>query len=396
MRILYITPQLPYPPISGGRIKTNSSIKALIELGVDVILISFLESLSEKKYISHLKQMGINKVITVYNREIGERSRKKQLLRIVKSIFGEKPYGILRYYDKTMEYEICHILSKHKVDVVWVNLASMIQYLPKKFQGLKIYEGHDIDSQLYKEAFLKGVFWHLKLLHFLEWIKYFFYEKKYLKNFDRVFCISDTDKKILATIIPDNKLTVLSPAIELKHRSISTPKEPNTLLFVGTLFWYPNKDGITWFLREVFPLIKAKIPSIKLWIIGKYSPNFKPVQMEGVKFLGFVDNIESYMNRAQVFIVPIRYGTGVRIKILEAMSWGIPVVTTSEGAIGLEVKDGRELLIAKNEKEFAEKISILTKDKQLKEKLLENSTKFLIKNYSKEKLLEVINRILSN
>lgn len=394
MKILYITPQLPYPPISGGRIKTLSTIRALINLGYSVILFSFIENENERKYISDLKRLGISKIITVHNKEISEKSRLKQLLRIIKSFFTHKPYGVLRYSNKELSLEISKFLKNNEIDIFWVNFLYMAQYLPINFKGLKVLESHDVESELYKSGFKKGMYIHLRLLHLYEWTKYSIYEKIIYKKFKIIFCMSNRDKNLLEKITGRNDIIVLPPDIKLKKTN-QIEKKQNTLLFTGALFWYPNRDGITWFIKKVFPLIIKKIPTIKLWVIGKYSPNFKPIRLDGIEYLGFIEEIKPYMEKAMVLIAPIRYGTGLRIKIIEAMSYGLPVVTTAEGANGLDVTDGQELFIAKNEKEFADKTIELLRNRYLQEKLVKNAYNFLSENYSCKNLIESLS-VLKN
>lgn len=396
MKILYLTPQLPFPPISGGRIKLLSTVKALVSLGHEVTLFSLFEKKEDLKYLNDLKKIGIKKIHTFYNREIGQRSISKRAARFITSFLSTKPYSMLRYFNKQMKREIETFLQNNHLDVLWIGSTDMACYLPETFSGLKFLETLDCLSGMYKEAVLKTGNIKSALFYLYEWFKYYLYEKSVFQKFDKIFAVCERDRQLFTKITNGKKIDILPPVIENK-KLMKIKKEDNTLLFAGTLFWHPNRDGTMWFLKKVYPKIQEKKPGIKLWIIGPYLPNFKPIELKGVEYLGpkSPQEVEYFMNRASVFICPITYGTAIRVKILKAMSCGIPVISTVDGAKGLDLSDGKELLIAYTADEFIQKTIRLLKDNKLRQRLIKNGRKFIKENYSEEKLRKAISRVNS-
>lgn len=393
--LIYITPQIPYPPTSGGKIKTLSTLKILIRLGYSIILFSLIENKDEIKYVQYLKKIGIEKVFFFPNKEVLDRNLFKRVVRFLKSIFTIYPYGVLRYFNADLNKGIKEFLKNNSVHIFWANYAYMAQYLPNNLKIIKILESHDVDSFLYKSAFISATQKQQKLYFLFEWVKFSIYERIVFKRFNKIFSISYKDKILLTNLIDKKNIVILPAAVENKKK-LDIKRCNKILLFIGSLSWYPNQDGILWFINKVYPTIKQTIPQIRLWIIGKYPKNFNKVNSNGINFLGFVTNLEFYIQKACIFIAPIRYGTGIRYKILEAMAYGIPVVTTKVGAEGIKVKNYKELLIVNSEKKFAQKVIYLLKNKKLQNTLINNSKITIMKHYSNRIASNIINKELNN
>lgn len=382
MIILYITQNLPYPQDGGGKIKTFSTISLLKKLGHKVILFCFVDKTERLEYVNQLRNEGFKVEKIVVNSYIsGYRPRIFKILKFIQSFFSLKPFSIFKYYKKEMESAVDEFIIRNKIDCLWIDHLSMAQYLPRSYSGLKILELHNIDSLFFKRMMLEDTFLYQKIFAFIEWIKFSIYEKNTYPTFTKIYSISEFDKNIIQKIYKINT-EVLPLVIKPDDKKTSSEKMENTIAYVGNLCWYPNKDGIYWFLDKVYPLILKRISNIQFLVIGNFPQrNIFPKQ-RNVKFLGYKKNIESYLTKIKVFVVPIRYGSGLRIKILKAMSWGLPIVSTYEAAEGLNVTDGKEILLARDEVELAEKIILLFRERKLRENLIKNSTRFLLRNYS--------------
>lgn len=388
MTILYITQALPHPQDGGGKNKTFSTILMLKKMGHKVILFSFVDSKTKLKYAVNLKNMGLRIEKTLVNPYIsGHQTKLKKLIKIYRSIFSLKPFSIYKYYQEKMNKKIKEFVSREKVDCIWIDQLSMSQYLPCNYKGLKILETQNMDSLFFKQIVFKDFMLSQRIFALSEWIKFSLYERIMFPKFSRIFTISIIEKNLLQKKYQRIKLDVLPPGIKLISPKNTKNKASFTILYIGNLCWYPNKDGMKWFLEKIYPLIQDKT-FVNLLVIGKLPKGDIFTNSNGVKFLGFVKDINPYMKNAQVFIAPIRYGTGIRIKILDAISYGLPIVTTTEGANGLDVKNGKELLIAKDEKEFADKTIELLGNDTLQKKLVKNAYRFLKTNYSYKNLMD--------
>jgi glycosyltransferase involved in cell wall biosynthesis len=238
----------------------------------------------------------------------------------------------------------------------------MAQYLPKNFQGKKILQIHNIDSLFFKRMVFNDGNILLRIFAANEWLKYIFFQKIYFSKFSLIYTLSQFDKLIAEKITNKNNIRIMS--FNLPKKVIKKVKSKNNiLLFVGSLRWYPNKDGISWFMKDIFPKIKKQIHNLKFWIVGDYPANFKYLNTKDVTFFGQAKNLDRFYSRASLFIAPLRYGSGIKVKIIEAIAYNIPIVTTF---IGVE---GSQKYICKNhnlhivdQKIFAEKtISLLVK-----------------------------------
>ncbi len=346
-KIIFVTTLLPYPPDMGGKIKTLSTLRQLIQKD-DVYLFSFVDKKEDLKHEKAMLKLGIKKCYTVVHPVIAEKHRLVQFKILLNSLLTAKPYSVYKYYSSEMVDIINKILKENKVDILWIDHTIQTQYLPEDFTGIKILETHNFKTNFFKTMFFADnkIFW--KLFSFYEWMKFIFYEPKELKKFDLVYAVSEKEKKELNKYSKNVKMLVpLIPTTgnkaKIKYRK---------LFFVGLLTWYPNKQGIEWFTKNVFGWLKNEIPDITLDIVGDYSPKWQKPVLDGVKYHGYVENIKPFWEQASVFIVPLFYGSGIRIKILEARANRIPVVSTSVGADGLPADIKKNLTIADSKEEF--------------------------------------------
>jgi polysaccharide biosynthesis protein PslH len=167
---------------------------------------------------------------------------------------------------------------------------------------------------------------------------------------------SPTGRKIPDTVIP----ICVDPAATPPDQKITA--QPN-LLFIGGMNWPPNADGVRWFVKEIFPLVRAEIPGATLCVVGKMPPE-DILAVEGVTAPGFVGDLESHWADSRVFIVPLRAGGGMRVKILDAWAHERPVVSTTIGAEGISYHDGVNILIADKPLPFAQKTIQLLRDQR--------------------------------
>jgi glycosyltransferase involved in cell wall biosynthesis len=168
-------------------------------------------------------------------------------------------------------------------------------------------------------------------------------------------------------VIEPAKITVIPTGVDLDFfRPAAEQEEPNTLVFTGSMDWMPNEDGIFYFVEEMLPRIRKQIPNTSLLVVGR-RPSRRLLELarttESVQVTGTVEDIRSYVQRGAVYIVPLRVGSGTRLKIFEAMAMGKAVVSTSIGAEGLPVRQGRDIIIVDSPDEFASAVVGLLQDR---------------------------------
>lgn len=359
MNILYITQLLPYPPDSGGRIKTLSTLRALCKKH-KITIISFVTNDNEQKQAEKLKKVLLcNEILTVVNPLVVEKNLEQQLWVMFKSLFTLKPYALYKFWSNEMSALVLRITRERRFDCYWFDHLSMTQYCPRSHVVPRVLENHNVEHVLYLRhaQHESKLLW--RLFFYLESAKYWLYEKSVAGRFKKILVISNNDRKQAS-----GNSVVYPPAVSGSYFSLKRKPIPNTLLFMGLLTWYPNKQGVLWFIKRVFPIISSRHTNTRLVVVGDKTKRFPVGKNRNIHFTGYVKSVIPYLQNASIFIAPILFGSGVRIKILEAMAAGIPVVSTTIGAEGIQATNNKNICIADTPQEFANSvINLLSNDK---------------------------------
>jgi glycosyltransferase involved in cell wall biosynthesis len=211
------------------------------------------------------------------------------------------------------------------------------------------------------------------------------WEIQLIEKFDKCMTVSDKNKAIMQSINPNLDITVIENGVDIEcYRPLPRNSHNQNFLFTGTMLYVANHDAVLYFYREIFPLIESRMPGCRFFIVGK-GPREEIrnlARYNNVKVTGYVNDVVPYYEESDIFVVPLRAGGGTRLKILEAMALGRPVISTSLGCEGLDVVDGQHLLIADDPKLFAEKTIELIKDRVLYERLVQNARALVENRYS--------------
>jgi glycosyltransferase involved in cell wall biosynthesis len=213
------------------------------------------------------------------------------------------------------------------------------------------------------------------------------YEGRLCREMDAVLAVSDVDRQALVEAGACNdKISVIPIAVSCSNlQPVSRAEASSEILTAGTLFYPPNADGVRWFLREVYPLVKRQMGSARLTVVGPRPPKdivrFAEREADGVKVTGYVPDLRPYFERAALMVVPVRAGSGMRVRILEALARGMPVVTTTLGAEGIDVVPGEHLLMADEPTEFARAVVRLLRDPALCRLLAVNGRRLIEQKY---------------
>jgi glycosyltransferase involved in cell wall biosynthesis len=391
MKILFITQFLPYPPDTGGKTKTLQTLK-LLSREHQIFLVSFVEQkqdLDKRKYLRNLcydMKTFVTPLITS--------SHWILKLRVLLGLFYVKPFRIQKYFLKETAAFVEQLTRKENFEIIYCDHETAIQYLPYVHQWqkkLKIYDEHNISS----EGFLGYVRYEknplVRFVYLVEGIKFRLYEKRMFPVFNRILTISQVDKKkLIEQGISPSKIKFLPIPFKTKPQFNFGSKN---ILFIGLLSWWPNKDAVLWFYHRIFPIVKEKIPQAKFMVIGANPPEeIKRIgkQDRSVEVAGYVKNVHSYFRKTGVFVAPIRAGAGVRIKILDALARGLPIVATKRSATGIKVKDGKNICLADKEEDFTNAVVKLLEDEKLCRRISQEGLKFIKENYNQKKTLKVL------
>ncbi len=395
MKILFITQVFPYPPDSGGRIKTYETLK-LLGKKHEVYLVCFSPKLLSRE--QEEKILKICRSIKVITSLIPFSQFKDIKPFIFRHLFSPMPFIVNRFRNKKMEQIIKSLIKKEHFDAIHIDHINMAWVLSLKKECLWVLEEHNLESEIAWGIFRKEKWNKFKFFSLIEALKLNLFEKKMFSKFDWILAISPEDKnKMVKMVINEEKILFLPTAFKVKNlfKFKSLQKSP-VILFVGMLSWWPNKDGFWWFYEKVFPLIKEAVAGVKLVVVGKEADE-KIIETgrndKQLEIIGYAKDIDPYFESANVFIAPLRSGSGIRIKILTALSRGLPVVSTKKGAEGIIQKSGPDLILADKPNDFAKAVIKLMKSKKMALKLSKEGIDFIRKDYNSQKAQKVLEKI---
>ncbi|MBS3944510.1 MAG: glycosyltransferase family 4 protein [Melioribacter sp.] len=355
MKILQLLPKIPYPPYDGHKKSMWGVIKSLSELGHEIDVIAYGQNQDYKNLIGEIKKYANLYVVDLFT--------GNSVSGAIKNLFSKMPYNISKY--KTKEYEefLTRHLESNKYDIIHVTNAHMgwtIDVVRKLCKAPVVLREENFELAIMERYYKNQSNLVLKLYAFLQYRKFLSYEPQLCGKFDSCIMMSNEDRNRLTELNPLVKAKVIPLGIDKELLEIEREEtEKFSLVHVGSLEWYPNYDGLKWFINNVFPLIVDKFKETKLYLYGGgITKNFYFHESikDNIIVKGFVSNIWDDVKNKSLAVVPLRIGSGIRVKILEMLASGLNVITTSLGKEGIPVTDAEELLIADDENEFARKI----------------------------------------
>lgn len=384
MRILFLTNRLPFPLNDGGNIASYYTIKFLKEKGHHVTLFS----LNTNKHYSNPENL---RDITdeIHTFDINTDLRKIDGL---KALFSELPYNALRFYDENCDAKLQTVLKNNNFDIIQFEGPYMFLYENsiRKYSSAKlIYRSHNVEYKIWERQAQNERFFpkRMYLYNLSRKIKRF--ELKCLNNTDAYIPISEDDAVQLKRFVPEKKAATIQTGIDFKDYKFEAPQHENTLCFIGSLQWMPNLQGLDWFLDEVFYKLNQNKNDYDFHVAGKNPPEYlNQKQMKGFHFHGMVPSQVDFLNTYDILIVPLLSGSGMRIKIVEALALKKCIISTTVGCEGIALRHKHSVWIADTPDEIIEAIKTLTSNKELKESIAENGYQFAKEKYDWNNLIE--------
>jgi glycosyltransferase involved in cell wall biosynthesis len=382
MRILFLAFQFPYPPINGAAIKTLSLVDHLRrEHEVRVVsLRRGVLSAGQEKWAD-----GLGGVETV---KLDNKPRNAWTL--LRSYAARVPLRIERNRSSGMARLVKAEIDAFKPEVLFVDGLSMAQYVPEEFEGLRVLHEHNAEYVIWQrqseiETGLR------RWVASLEAARLRRYEASMLGRFDMVFAVSDDDRRTLLDLGADPERVGILP--NLPDRALLDMPAPvfeasePVVLYFGTLSWQPNIEGLERVLTSVFPEVRRRAPEARLIVAGVGASRGlaeRVAATEGAEFWGEVEDPEALYRVARVLVDATRSGGGTRLKVLNALARGIPVVASKLAAQGLDVTSGEHLLVASGDSEMVDAIVLLLRDGNRWRALSENGRSFTRTHYVAE------------
>lgn len=388
MDILVLIPEPAFPPVSGGRIRIFNTIKQL-SLNHNVYLISLVEDNKELAYREELLK---------YCCDVALFPKDSSIVRILKRkiscYFGSNLNYVAQFYKREVEAKIEEFMTRYPIDVIHVEHCYMDLYHLDKWRtkGVKkVLVQQNLEYVLFDQhvkATKASDSLRRKLENFMDNRKFKDFETKVMRNQDMVVAMSEEDRRKIVDLAPeiDERTVVVPNGVDTNFfQPPEAGRKQATLVFTGFMQYVPNEDGIVWFCDEILPEICAKVPEVQVLVVGR-NPSEKVLRLQEtsarITVTGFVEDVRNYLNTSTVFICPLRMGSGTRLKIMEAMASGIPIVSTSIGSEGIEVTDGQDIILADNARGFATKTLDLLGDPDKRAVISANARKLVEDKYS--------------
>lgn len=390
-----LTPYVPYPPSSGGQVRTYNLLKYLSKNN-KITLVCLYKNDQEKEYLNKLKPY----CQSIY---FCQRSPHPWTLKnILKSVFSLKPFLIVRNYSQEAELILKNLLEKERFDIIHAETFYIMPHLPKTNIPIFLLE-QTIEYQVYQH-FVNSLPFFIKPLFSLDILKLKIWEKNFWKKAYMVGAVSDNDKKIINRLDPEIKPVIIPNGagedMIISKLLLKDLKKPS-ILFLGNFFWLQNTEAANYLINKIAPLAIKTSLNIKFVIAGQNAA--KKIGISKNQNIEIIDIgtdqnelVKQIYQQATIFIAPIFGPGGTRLKILAAMASGIPVISTKTGVTGLTVKNNHDVLIANTPEEFIESIKKIIKDKKLYEKIRTNAYSLIKKKYNWQSIAQKLESVYYN
>lgn len=371
-----LTPYLPLPLVSGGQIRSFNLIKHLAQKH-EITLYSLIKYDSEKAHVKELEQY-CRKV------KVFKRPKKPWTFRNILLTAGPFPFLVIRNLSPTQRRAIKQEIAGGDYDLIHAETFYVMPHIPKTKIPIILVE-QTIEYLVYKHYVEKQAPKLLRPLLMIDVTKLRFWESYFWQKASRAVAVSEADKKEMKKLVPGLDIDVVPNSVDFEHFTAAkrTELSPKRVLFVGNFTWLQNTEALMRLVTKVWPLIKQKVTSAKLWIVGRnMTSEIKALAGQDVLVDEDVPLIRDVFNKASVQVAPIEGPGGTRLKILEAMATGLPIVTTPVGAAGLDLKDGKHALIRKTDSGLAQAAIKVLKNARLPKQMGEAAKVFVKDGYT--------------
>ncbi|MHB8579113.1 MAG: glycosyltransferase [Ignavibacteriaceae bacterium] len=392
MKILIITPRIPYPPFRGDKLKIYNLAK-LLSINNSVTILTFLRNNSQRKDLVNLEKHGIQIEVVKF-------SLFGSLLQTFLAIFGNLPFQTAFFKSSKMKKKVGEKVRTGDFDVVYYHLIRSAQYLylnKTDSKPLNIIDFTD-DVSLYLKRFAEIETNPIK--------RYFInIEQRRIEKYERIaekfhslFICSEVDKDFLKKKGINKNVNILPNGIDIDYFDSDNQEfEKNRIIFTGNMPYYANYDAAYYFTKDIFPLVLKRIPESEFYIVGqKPPPKIKMLKSKNVFVTGFVKDIKLEYIKSAVNVAPMRFGAGTLNKVIESIALGVPVVATSMAVGGLPKELNKYIFVANDPEDFAKKVIYVIQNPTIRLELMEEGKKIIREKLNWKKIVSEFEEYLSN
>lgn len=382
MKILWVKAGGLVPPDVGGRIRSYNILKELARAHEVTVFTYYAEQPDDP----HAQLESRFQHVEYFPLKLPATKGFSEAKLYARHCMSALPYSVAKYSQPQVARNLRKLLERNQYDVLVCDFVVAGGVVPWKAECPKVLFTHNVEALIWERHYrvTRNPLW--KAICWREYRKMERLERSYLNRADLVLAVSEFDRNYFSKLISPAKIEVVPTGVDVDYFQPAPGAElPNRLVFSGSMDWMANEDGITFFIAEILPRIREAVPAVQLEIIGR-SPSAAlralAAKTPGVSVTGRVDDIRPYVHRGAVYVVPLRVGSGTRLKIFEAMAMGKAVVSTSIGAEGLPVEQGKNIILADAPAEFAQQVVRLLNDASERSMLGSASRLLVEQNYS--------------
>lgn len=391
MKILMLVPFLPNTSMSGGQTRWYNIIKYL-SVEHDITLFSLIKDESERKFIPELQKYC--KKVRVFTRSKSPWTLRNLLL----TALTFYPLLVIRNWSPKVKKAIGEELKREKYDLIHAETFYVMPHLPKTDIPSILVE-QTIEYLVYKHYVDTQVPKIMRPIFMIDILKLRFWELYFWKKTNRLVAVSPEDKKVMQELIPGITVDVIPNGVDSEYfaaKKIVKKSPPRVMYGVTNFEWLQNVEAVDTLINDVWPLIHKKLPKVKLWIVGRLIPaRLLELQKtrDDIEITESIPEARDAYGAATLMVTPIRGSGGTRLKILEAMAAGLPIVSTSIGVAGLELENGKHALIADSSSELAKNAVKLLNDKSAASKIGTSGQEFVRMHYDWKSIVQIHDRI---
>jgi glycosyltransferase involved in cell wall biosynthesis len=358
LRILWLKTELLHPVDKGGKIRTYHMLKEL-KREHHVTYLTLDDGSGAPDAVERASEY-CHELVRVPHRT-REKFSAGFYFELAGNLVSPLPYFMKKYKSAEMRREIARLVATDAFDVLVCDFLQPGVNVPPRLPLATVLFQHNVEAMIWKRHYEVQANPLKKTYLYGQWLKADAYERAACRRFDHVVAVSEEDRETMRRAYGLQSVSDVPTGVDTEffRPRRSEEREPHNLVFTGSMDWLPNEDAIQFFTKEIMPRIKERVPDATLTVVGR-NPYASLVELgkrdPSIIVTGRVEDVRPYMERAAAYVVPIRVGGGTRLKIYEAMAMEKPIISTTIGAEGLPVADGRELLLADTAETFADAV----------------------------------------
>jgi polysaccharide biosynthesis protein PslH len=389
MRIFFVCQRVPFPPDRGDKITTFNEIRHLStkhEVHVFCLADGRRDLDNVPDLLSYARSVTAVRVIGWVGK-----------LRALKALLAGGPLSVAAFNEAELHDAINKKFTELRPDLIMIYSCNVAQYAEHFPQVPRIMQFAELDSSRWGQ-FARRSRRPLRWVYAIEERRFSSYERHIALTFSHALVCTAAEQSDFERLIPGAPVSLVGNGVDLEYfRSKGIAKQPGSIVFTGVMDYFPNIDAVLWFCYEILPIVQRHIPEAGLTICGS-----RPVaavrrlaKRRGVTVTGRVPDTRPYMDRAEVFVAPLRMARGIQNKLLEALAMGLPCVASSAAATGTAVPDGEGIIAANNREEFAEHIVRLLRDRAFRAEMAEKARAAAELNYRWETQLAKLDCVVA-